>query len=121
MKLSDICQANAHFAAQQHSGLVCVFAGATSGIGAATLEKLATLLHAPTFYVIGRSEIRFSDQRSRLEQLSPECNIFFLEAELSLLAHVDHVARKILAAERKVDILCMSPGLIPLNGPECMH
>jgi len=98
---------------------VCVFAGATSGIGASTLERMATMLHSPTFYVIGRSATRFVAQHTKLATLNPSCKIAFLEADVSLLSDVDVVCKQIVQAEKKLDYLYMSPGLIPLNGAQC--
>jgi NAD(P)-dependent dehydrogenase (short-subunit alcohol dehydrogenase family) len=122
VNISTIKEHNARFASEQqatHEGFVCVFAGATSGIGLATLERLATMLSASTFYVIGRSEARFGSQRSKLAGLNPDLKLVFLEAQVSLLTDVDAVCDKIAAAEHRVDYLYMSPGMIPLNGPEC--
>ena len=114
-------QCNARFASEHHSGLVCVFAGATSGIGAGTLERMALMLHEPTFYVIGRSAARFTSQRSKLQSLNASCKIIFLEAEVSLLSDVDRVCKQITDSEKKVDCLYMSPGMMPLNNPECAY
>jgi len=110
---------NARFAGEHRSGCVCVFAGATSGIGAGTLKKLVTMLDAPTIYVIGRSAKGFVDQQKTLESLNPTCKIVFIEAEFSLLSNVDAVCKQIAAAEKKVDYLFMSAGMMPLNAPEC--
>jgi len=128
VKITEIKQQNAQFASEHHAGLVCVFAGATSGIGASTLEKLANLLESPnlnkleqstTFYILGRSEAPFASQRTKLETLSPNYKIIFLEAEVSLLSEIDKACKKITAAEKKVDLLYMSPGVLPFNGPTC--
>lgn len=100
-------------------GLVSVFVGATSGIGASTLEKTVQKLQKSTFYVLGRSASRFGNQRAKLESLSPSCKIIFIQAEVSLLSAVDAACKQIAASEQKVDYLYMSPGLIPLNGPQC--
>ena len=107
------------FNKEQDVGLVCVFVGATSGIGASTLEKMVQKLQKSTFYVLGRSASRFTNQRAKLESLSPSCKIVFIQAEVSLLSAVDAACKQIAAAEQKVDYLYMSPGLIPLNGPQC--
>jgi NAD(P)-dependent dehydrogenase (short-subunit alcohol dehydrogenase family) len=114
-------QSNERFVIDHHEeSFVCVFAGATSGIGASTLEKMATMLHAPIFYVIGRSAGRFTSQRAKLETLNPTCKVVFLEAEVSLISDVDAACKQITAAEKKVDYLFMSPGMLPFNGPQCM-
>ncbi|MCJ1454548.1 hypothetical protein MMC28_004901 [Mycoblastus sanguinarius] len=118
VKATTIRQCNARFASEHHAGLVCVFAGATSGIGAGTLERMALMLQAPTFYVLGRSAARFASQRAKLESLNSSCKVVFLEAEVSLLSDVDAACTQITAAEQKVDYLYMSAGLMPLNGPQ---
>lgn len=113
-------ESNQRFAnSYDEQGLVCVFAGATSGIGASTLERMATMLHSPTLYVIGRSATRFAAQHTKLATLNPSCKIAFLEADVSLLSDVDAVCKQIIQAEKKVDYLYMSPGLVPLNGAQC--
>jgi NAD(P)-dependent dehydrogenase (short-subunit alcohol dehydrogenase family) len=121
VNITAIKQSNEHFASEHHEGLVCVFAGATSGVGASTLERMATMLQASTFYVIGRSEARFQTQCAKIANLNSSCKVVFLKAEVSLLSDVDAACRKIIAAEKKVDYLYMSPGMIPLNGPQCTH
>ena len=107
------------FNQEQDVGLVCVFVGATSGIGAGTLEKMVQKLQESTFYVLGRSASRFANQRAKLESLNPSCKIVFIPAEVSLLSAVDATCKHIAASEERVDYLYMSPGLIPLNGPQC--
>lgn len=99
---------------------MCVFAGATSGIGASTLSKLIVMLDSPTFYIIGRSNTRFASQQAKLENLNPSCKLVFLKAEVSLLTDIDAVCKQIIGAEKKVDILFMSCGLLPFNGPTCL-
>ncbi|KAI9696487.1 MAG: hypothetical protein M1820_008115 [Bogoriella megaspora] len=120
VKISTVRKSILRFAkeSEHDEGLVCVFAGATSGIGASTLETLARILSNPTFYVLGRSEEQFASQRARLASLNPGCKIVFLEAQFSLLSDVDAICKRITLAETKVDYLCMSPGVIPINGPE---
>ena len=97
--------------------LVCVFAGATSGIGASTLEKMVQTLQKSTFYVLGRSAPRCANHRAKLESLNPSCKLVFIQAEVSLLSDIYAACKQINAFEQKVDYLYMSPGLIPLNGP----
>ena len=120
MKLTAIAQANEAFANERHGGLVCVFAGAASGIGASTLEKLAPMLPSATFYVIGRLTERFSNQRATLERLNQTAKIIFFPGDVSLLSDVDAFSKAILDAEKKVDYLFMSPGRLPLAGAQCM-
>ncbi|KAF1348991.1 hypothetical protein BDV97DRAFT_415034 [Delphinella strobiligena] len=119
VKVTTIKQCNARFASEHHAGLVCVFAGATSGIGASTPEKMVAMLDKSIFYVLGRSAARFEAQHSKLRSLNSSCKIVFVEVEVSLLSAVDIACKQIIAAEQKVDYLYMSPGLVPLNGLMC--
>ena len=118
VKIKTIRQYN-DFNKEQDVELVCVFAGATSGIGASTLEKMVQKLQQSTFYVLGRSAARFTDQHAKLKSLNSSCQLVFIQAEVSLLVDIDAACKQISAAEKKVDYVYMSPGLIPLNGPQC--
>ncbi|TVY84965.1 Oxidoreductase lepF [Lachnellula suecica] len=118
VKLLSVKQSNAAFAADQSksSGLTCVFAGATSGIGASTLEVMVSTLHNSTFYILGRSAKKFEAQRQNLEALSPSSQLKFIECNVALISDVDAACKQI-SAER-IDFLYMSQGLVPLNGAE---
>ncbi|TGO27229.1 hypothetical protein BPAE_0045g00260 [Botrytis paeoniae] len=120
VNIPEIYQANASFGRNDDSpqGLICVFAGATSNIGASTLEALAEMLQSPTFYVLGRSSTRFATQREKLLSLNPQVKLVFLEVETSLISGIDGACKKILDAEKRVDYLYMSQGCIPLNVPQ---
>ncbi|KAI1395518.1 hypothetical protein F4819DRAFT_492409 [Hypoxylon fuscum] len=115
-----IVQSNQRFSSQHRDdgGVVGVFAGATSGIGARTLERMTTMFRSPTFYVLGRSYTRFATQRKKLESLNPECNIIYLETDVSLISGIDFACQQIKNAETKVDYLCMSMGGLPLAGAQ---
>ncbi len=119
VKLTEIERENSRFASEHHEGLVIVFAGATSGIGASTLERMVTMVDASVFYVIGRSAKRFEAQQTKLESLNSSIKIVFFEVQFSLISGIDDVSKKISSAEKKVDCLFMSPGAVPLNGAEC--
>ncbi|XXG98992.1 hypothetical protein Hte_005325 [Hypoxylon texense] len=114
-----VIRSNAEFARRGVQGAVCVFAGATSGIGARTLERMMTMFGSATFYVLGRSASRFASQRKVLESLNPQMNIVYVETDVSLISGIDAACEQIAATEKKVDFLCMSMGGIPMNGAEC--
>lgn len=121
VKITEIRQYNERFAKENNADLVCVFAGATSGSGAGALEAMVGMLHTSTFYIIGRSAAQFASQRKKLEKLNPSCKLEFLEAQVSLISDVDAMCKQIAAAEKKVDLLYMSPGSIPFGGQRCTH
>lgn len=122
VKLSTVIEANASFARDhpKNEGLVCVFSGATGGIGEGTIEQMATILQGATFYVLGRSAKDFASQRAKLESLNPTVKLVFLETQLSLIADIDAACKKIAASEQKVDCLFMSQGCFPVNVPKRM-
>ena len=116
-----ITESNVAYAREQHSGLVCVFAGATAGIGRATLERLATMLHSSTFYIIGRDKQRHAPWLDQLRATSSNSKFIYVERQVSLILDIDKACNQILSAERKVDILCMSPGGMPFAGAKCIN
>ncbi|KAI3331806.1 hypothetical protein HD806DRAFT_478368 [Xylariaceae sp. AK1471] len=115
-----IIQSNQRFSSEHLNDeqIVGVFAGATSGIGARTLERMTTMFRAPTFYVLGRSSIHFATQRKTIESLNPDCNIIYIETDVSLISGIDSACQQIKAAEKRVDYLYMSMGGLPLAGAQ---
>lgn len=117
--VAAIAESNLAYAREQHSGLVCVFAGATAGIGRATLERLAIMLHSSTFYILGRDKQRHAAWLGQLRATAPSSKFVYIEAQVSLISDIDKACDQILPSERKVDILCMSPGGMPFAGAKC--
>lgn len=120
---TTVTECNVRAASDEPS--VCVFAGATSGIGAGTLTRVAELRPNSTIYVIGRSAARFANGQQRdlvqsIKSRNGTGQVIFLEAEFSLLAQVDDVCRQVASRESRVDWLYMSPGMLPFNGANCM-
>jgi NADP-dependent 3-hydroxy acid dehydrogenase YdfG len=119
VQLSEIRKSNADYAAQGHSGLVCVFAGATAGIGAATLREVVGLVRSSTLYVLGRDPRRYQDKLDELKRIGPTNYIVVVEAQISLISGVDKACAFIRKAAEKVDMICVSPGGMPLQGALC--
>ncbi|KAK4209129.1 hypothetical protein QBC37DRAFT_295171 [Rhypophila decipiens] len=112
----SITFSNQQFAHEKHEGLVCVFMGATSGIGLATLGRLVTIVRSSTFYVLGRNPERYATELGDLRKMAPTCSIIFIEAQVALISSVDTACDHIKSSEGKVDIVCMSPGGMPFQG-----
>jgi NADP-dependent 3-hydroxy acid dehydrogenase YdfG len=126
VKLTAVKHHNERFAQDRagnaHTqGLICVFAGATSNLGAGTLEQLATMLQDSTFYVLGRSETKFKAQSRSLQSLNPTLKVVFLETDVSSISGIDFACEQIAKSEKKVDFLFMSQGCIPLTVPQCKY
>lgn len=118
VSLKDIRSSNATFKATSPNSLTAVFVGATRGIGQATVKQFAKRANAPTIYLIGRSKAAAANQLEELHSLNPAATINFMDAQISLMKEVDKVCQEITAKEKRVDILCLSPGYITLGGKE---
>jgi NADP-dependent 3-hydroxy acid dehydrogenase YdfG len=116
VKLANITASNISFASQHHEGRVCVFAGATSGIGFGTLLRMVTMLDSSTFYILGRSPSQFASRLDELRTLAPSSKFVFVETQVSLISGIDSACEQITSAEQRVDYLCMSPGGMPFQG-----
>lgn len=117
--ISEIRKSNAGYAAQEHRGLVCVFAGATAGIGAATLREMVRMLYSSTFYILGREPHRYQDKLDELKEIGPTNEIVFIETQIALISGVDKACAFIHGATTKVDLICVSPGGMPFQGAVC--
>ncbi|KAK1491539.1 hypothetical protein CTAM01_10265 [Colletotrichum tamarilloi] len=114
--LLSVLEHNASLSARK-AGFVAVFAGATSGIGLATLKVLTVSLVSPRFYVIGRSKASFALHIAALRRSNPSVSIHFIETEIALLRNVIAVCENIIRREPHVDLLYMSPGSLAFGGP----
>lgn len=119
VQIATVRELNARFTKEQHTGVVCVFVGATAGIGFATLETMIQMFADSTFYVLGRSAAKFKSQQSAFQRLGPSNKIVFIESEVSLVSGVDDACKQIAARESKVDYLYMSAGKVPFEGASC--
>ncbi|KAI0485534.1 hypothetical protein F4859DRAFT_471547 [Xylaria cf. heliscus] len=109
---------NDEFARQHHQGCVAVFMGATAGIGESTLNRMVTMLDDSTFYILGRNPQGIASKLDRLKSTASTRGnkVVFIETQVSLISYVDAACDQIIAAEKKVDYLCMSPGGVPFGG-----
>ncbi|PVH95204.1 hypothetical protein DM02DRAFT_691233 [Periconia macrospinosa] len=114
--ISDIRKSNESYAARDHSGLTCVFAGATAGIGAATLKEMVGLLRSSTFYILGRQPERYKHRLDELKTIGPTNKIVFVETQVALISGIDKACNFIRSDAEKVDLICVSPGGMPFQG-----
>jgi len=103
-------------------GIVAVFAGATSGIGLATLKQFAKYVNAPKAFIIGRNKEKGSQIVDDLKIINSSGTYVFIQGEFSLIKEVDRISAEIkkhVAEEEKgenhVDILCMSTNYLSLG------
>lgn len=115
VSLSVIQSSNASISKELPSDLVAVFVGATSGIGRATLLKLAKYVQQPRFYFVGRSQSAADEVLDQLHQISPDGRYEFIKADASLLSVVDMVCETIRKKETHIDILFQSQGTLDVS------
>ncbi|AEO56691.1 hydrogenase/reductase-like protein [Thermothelomyces thermophilus ATCC 42464] len=110
--LNQIRASNSIVGTSLGPGLVAVFAGATSGIGEATLKQFVKHAVKPRIYFLGRSKGSGDRVRAELQKINPEGEYNFISVDVSLLRSVDDVCREIGAKESAINLLFLSTGTI---------
>jgi len=94
------------------SGLVAVFVGSTSGIGAYAMKEFAHRASKPRIYFVGRSQESADQIMTELKSLNPGGEYLFLQADTSLMYNVDDVCRQIKSRETSINVLFLSQGTL---------
>ena len=110
VSLEQIRLSNSEVAASLPPNVVAVFAGATAGIGEATLKQFAKNAIKPRIYFIGRSKTSGNRILADLRQLNPEGEYIYLSVDVSVLEEVDRVCLKIKEKETAINLLFLSTG-----------
>lgn len=115
--LKDIRSANAALKNSRES-LTAVFAGATRGIGLATLKAFAKHIANPKAIIVGRSRRQFDPELQNLKSINPNGEYTFLEADVSLIKHIDAVCVQIKkqVSTSCIDLLFVSQGYLNFAG-----
>ncbi|KAL2808336.1 hypothetical protein BJX63DRAFT_439482 [Aspergillus granulosus] len=116
--LSDILYSNAKVSSSFPPGLVALFVGATSGIGAATLKAFAKYTRKPRAYFIGRSQEAADAVISECRTLNPEGEYIFIAGDVSLIKVVDQICAQIQSLEPYLNILFLSQGVARFDRAE---
>ncbi|KAI9803492.1 MAG: hypothetical protein M1825_001835 [Sarcosagium campestre] len=97
-------------------GLVALFVGATSGIGASALKQFVKNARSPRVYFVGRNETAASQLKEVCKGLNPDAAVTFFKADASLLSNVDNVCQQVKAREKYLNLLFLSAGFLTLKG-----
>lgn len=97
---------------------VAVIVGGTSGLGENTAYKFAKYNTKPTIYIIGRKASAGARVVAELCKINPDpdCCFRFYGCDATLISEIDTICDKILAQERRVNLLFLSPGFTTLSG-----
>lgn len=100
------------------TSMTAVFAGATAGIGLATLRAFAAHIPEPRAVIVGRNPAKFAPELEKLKQINQDGTFTFVEAQVSLIKSIDEACREIQSKlnGEKIDLLFMSPGVLSFNG-----
>ncbi len=112
VSLKQIQSSNSRIGTALPSGLVAVFAGATSGIGETSLKQFAKQAVKPRIYFIGRSQESGNRVKAELQKLNPEGEYTYLSVDVSLIRSVDDVCRDIKAKEQSINLLFLTTGTL---------
>ena len=115
--ITEVRSANAALR-NKHESLTAVFAGATAGIGLATLRAFAKHIPEPKAIIVGRSRSKFESELQNLRSLNPKGQFTFLEADVSLIKNIDAVCEQIKKEVSSIDLLFTSQGYISFAGRE---
>lgn len=115
VSLDAMRASNAHIPTFLPPGLVAVFAGATSGIGEATLKEFvrhAVIAVRPKVFFLGRGQASGDRITKELKTLNSEGQYTFVACDLSLMRNVDEACRQIKEKETTINLLFLTIGTL---------
>jgi NADP-dependent 3-hydroxy acid dehydrogenase YdfG len=112
---SDVLTSNALIPSALPKQLVAVFAGATSGIGEATLKSLIKYAVEPRIYLIARNQISAERVIAECRYINPEGEYMFVRADLSSIRETDEACEHIKSREKLVNLIFLSAGMFDLD------
>ena len=112
VELEEVQDSNAQITERFPPGMVAVFAGATRGIGKATMLEFAKHMRQPRIYLLARSEDTTQPVLDELNEVNPDGEYYYVEADLSLINMVDAACRRVRENEKAINVLFMSQGTL---------
>lgn len=112
VELEEVQDSNAQITERFPPGMVAVFAGATRGIGKATMLEFAKHMRQPRIYLLARSEDTAQPVLDELHEVNPDGEYYYVEADLSLINMVDAACRRVRENEKAINVLFMSQGTL---------
>ncbi|KAK6543551.1 hypothetical protein TWF694_000295 [Orbilia ellipsospora] len=97
---------------------VCVLVGGTTGIGFYTLKQLAKSTLSPRVYIIGSKPSNGAKAVEELEKINPNGTFIYQQCNVMLIKKVDEVCDAILKAEKEINILWLSAGVLRSGMPD---
>ncbi|KAH7408729.1 hypothetical protein DE146DRAFT_606208 [Phaeosphaeria sp. MPI-PUGE-AT-0046c] len=107
---SAVLASNAQISAHTPNPFVAVFAGATTGIGEATLTTLIKYLTQPRVYLFARNEASAERVIAKCRQINPQGHYTFVKVDLSSIKETDHACDYVKCNEKSVNLVVASAG-----------
>jgi len=120
VSLEAMRASNARIASELPAGLVAVFLGATSGIGATSLKQFAKHARQPRIYFAGRREDEGNRIKTELKTLNPDGEYYYMKCDASLLKNVDQLCRDIKSKESAINLLFLTIGTMVTGKRKCL-
>lgn len=95
---------------------VGVFVGATSGIGEHTAYAFAKYTPYPRIYIVGRNTTAGNKIVAKLQEINPNTQATFHRHDMTLIREADALSQEVLAQEKKINLLFLSPGFLSTVG-----
>ncbi|ORY11133.1 hypothetical protein BCR34DRAFT_484631 [Clohesyomyces aquaticus] len=122
VSLPDVVASNARIPTTLPRNLVVVFAGATTGIGEATLKAFVKYAVAPRIYFLARSPESANRVAEECKLTNPQANFTIIKVDLSTVMQTDRACDEIKAKEKHVNLVVTSAGEVRLDlSPEGLH
>lgn len=113
---STVLASNAQIAEHVSKPFVAIFAGATSGIGEATLFTLIKYVPEPRVYLFARNETSAERVIANCRQINPKGQYIFVKADLSSIKETDQACDYVKKHEKSVNLAFLSAGEIRWEG-----
>ena len=108
VSLDDVLASNAQIPRVLPRGLVAIFAGATSGIGEATLAAFVKYAIEPKVYLFARNPASAERVIAKCRQLNPQGKYQFVQVELSSVQQTDGACEAVRKKEKLVNLVMLS-------------
>jgi NADP-dependent 3-hydroxy acid dehydrogenase YdfG len=115
VSLSHVLSSNARIATELPSSLVAVFAGATTGIGLATLKAFVSHAVAPRVYLLARNADVAAHVVEECLALNPAATLEVVKVDLSSVRATDAACAAVAAKEQGVNLVVLSMGEVRLD------
>jgi NADP-dependent 3-hydroxy acid dehydrogenase YdfG len=108
--LSQVIASNLRITSILPKQIVAVFAGATSGIGEATLKSFVKYAVQPRIYLFARNQTSAERVIADCRRVNPDGEYIFVQVDLSLIKETDFACGEVKRKEKLVNLVVLTAG-----------